>query len=246
MTAGPRFDLRRSRSPSFAWRGLRELLFASPLYQMTLAGRAPDAVRGTPPDPWPGDKEAAAALLDGEFLFLGRRIALGAAPWSAIEASTEAAQCMHRFGWLRDLRAVATNAARQRARDLVSGWIEANGRWNPRAWRADVIGERSVNLLTSFTFLVHGANEDFAARVLGTLARQFRHLARAAASAPGDARVLRAGQGADLRRRLPSGTGGLSGGGARASRARGGTARSFPTAATPSAIPLSNSTCCAT
>ena len=180
---------------AFAWRRLHELLFAAPLYQMTLAGGAPIAVRGAPPDPWPGDKEEAAALLDGEFLFLGRRIALGEAPWSAIEASAEAAQCMHRFGWLRDLRAVATNAARERARDLVSEWIEANGRWNPRAWRADVIGERAVNVLTSFTFLAQGASEDFAARVLASLARQFRHLARAAASAPGDARVLRAAKG---------------------------------------------------
>ncbi len=195
MTAGPRFGLRRSRSSILGWRGFRELLFAAPLYQMTLAGRAPDAVRGTPPDPWPGDKEAAAALMNGEYLFLGRRIALGAAPWSAIEATPEAAQSMHRFGWLRDLRAVATNAARERARDLVSEWIETNGRWSPRAWRADVIGERSVNLLTSFTFLAQGGGGDFAARVLGALARQLRHLSRATASAPGDARVLRAAKG---------------------------------------------------
>ncbi|HJO68092.1 MAG TPA: hypothetical protein QF804_00230, partial [Rhodospirillales bacterium] len=195
MTAGPRFGLRRSRSSILGWRGFRELLFAAPLYQMTLAGRAPDAVRGTPPDPWPGDKEAAAALMNGEYLFLGRRIALGAAPWSAIEATPEAAQSMHRFGWLRDLRAVATNAARERARDLVSEWIETNGRWSPRAWRADVIGERSVNLLTSFTFLAQGGGGDFATRVLGALARQLRHLSRAAASAPDDARVLRAAKG---------------------------------------------------
>jgi uncharacterized heparinase superfamily protein len=195
MTAGPRFDLRRGWSPSLGWRGFRELLFALPLYQVTLAGGAPDAVRGTPPDSWPSDKEAAAALIDGEFLFMGRRIVLGAAPWSAIEASPEAAQRMHRFGWLRDLRAVATNAARQSARDLVSAWIETHGRWSPRAWQADVIGERFVNLLTSFTFLAHDGGADFAARVLATLARQLRHLARAAASAPGDARVLRAAKG---------------------------------------------------
>jgi hypothetical protein len=48
---------------------LRNLIFASPIYGLTLTRRGPKEILGTPPDPWPGNGDTAEALLASGFSF---------------------------------------------------------------------------------------------------------------------------------------------------------------------------------
>ena len=162
------------------WRGLRHLAYASPLYGLTLGGRAPAPIRGTPPVVWPGDAATGRAILDGAFTVDGRSIATDDAAWRAGGA------WVHGFDWLGDLGAVANDEARRRARQMTASWIEGHQRWSLPAWRVDVIGARLANWFAHYGTLTQGADEGFERRLLSSATRQARHLARARASEAGD------------------------------------------------------------
>ena len=162
------------------WRGLRHLIHASPLYGLTLGGRAPTEIRGTPPEVWPGDAAAGRAIVDGAFTIDGRTIAVGDATGDA--AWREGGAQAHTFDWLGDLRAVANDAARRRARQLTAAWIEGHQRWSLPAWRIDVIGARLANWFVHYGALTQGAEDGFDRRLLASAARQARHLVRAQTS----------------------------------------------------------------
>lgn len=180
MTETRGLDLGIRRSAVRGWRALNDLFYASALYPLTLRGRVPEHLRGTPPDPWGGDPAAAAAILDGEFILGRPGSPQGGTPWDTVPGNEDEAAALHGFGWLADLRALGTEAARTRARDLVGGWIDAHARWSPLAWRADVLGERLANWFAAHDFLSAGGDAEFAHRFLGSAAIQARHLGRIA------------------------------------------------------------------
>ena len=180
MTAAHRHEGLMGRG----WRGLRRLAYASPLYGLTLGGRAPGQIRGTPPEPWPGDEAAGRAFLDGAFTIDGSPVATGDAAWRSGGAE------LQNFDWLGDLRALAKDEAQQRARQMTASWIEGHQRWSLPAWRVDVIGTRLANWFVHFGYLTQGAEEGFDRRLLASAARQARHLVRAAASEAGDWRLF--------------------------------------------------------
>ena len=160
------------------WRGLRHLAYASPLYGLMLGGRAPTEIRGTPPEVWPGDEAAGRAIVDG------MTFAAGDAPWR------EGGAPVHGFDWLGDLRAVAGDAARRRARQLTAAWIEGHQRWSLPAWRVDVIGQRLANWFVHYGYLTQGAEDGLGRRLLASAARQSRHLIRATPSEAEDWRTF--------------------------------------------------------
>ena len=162
-THTPAFGL----SPRSGWLALGRLAFRTPLYGLTLIGRTPKAPRGTPPDPWPGDAATGAAIVHGG-------------------ADAVAGTALHRFEWLRHLRAQGDGAAGARARDLISQWIAANRRWSATAWRPDIQGERLANWFSSYAFVCTGSDDGFRAALLDSAARQVRHLGRVATSGPAD------------------------------------------------------------
>lgn len=176
-------------SPARGWRGLRNLAFANPLYGLTLIGRRPTEVRGVPADPWPGSAAAGQLLMDGAFFIGGRRVALAPDPWSA-DPGGGAAVALHGFSWLKDLRALGSEAAAKRAHALTAEWIAAHGRWSALPWRPDVLGERLANWLAADRLLARGGGEAFHRQLLDAAARQARHLGRVAAGAPRDARLF--------------------------------------------------------
>ena len=57
-----------------------------------------------PSDPWPGDANAGARLLDRNFLFAGQAIQDPTPFWTPPGAGAPWLQALHGFGWLRDLR----------------------------------------------------------------------------------------------------------------------------------------------
>lgn len=175
------------RAPGNCRRALRNLVYANPLYGLSLKGRVPARLRFAPPDPWPGDSAAGIAILGGEFPLAGRRLSLGEDPWSMAVADRDAASALHGFAWLGHLGALGSDRARERARGLVGDWKAAFGTWEAFAWRPDVLGQRLANWFAYGDFLCAGADQRFVAGFLASVAVQARHLGRVAASADRDA-----------------------------------------------------------
>lgn len=169
---------------------LRRLIYASPFYGATL-GRGGDTLRGTPSDPWTGDRQAGAALTEGTLTTGSGPVAIAADPWAQPPAGDAALSVLHGFDWLRDLRALGNEAARETAVRLTAGWLTHYEGWSPDAWRTDLIGSRLSAWLGNFAFLRAAGPEGFAGRVLRTTARQSRHLTRAAHEGPADYRRFR-------------------------------------------------------
>ncbi|MBI4184369.1 MAG: heparinase II/III family protein [Proteobacteria bacterium] len=164
-------------------RRLRHLFWQSPLYRLS-----PGRARGESPrvpwrDPWPGDAEQGARLVRGEFAFRGTARPWGNgktdASWAPADAPVDWIADLNGFVWLRDLRVIGTDAARQRARVWMGRWIDDHGRWHPLAWRPDVLGRRLASWLGHYDFYVASADDDFRRRVLASAEVQARHLARA-------------------------------------------------------------------
>ena len=176
--------------PGRAWRAISSLAYRTPLYGLTLAGRAPSRINDAPPEFWPGDPIAAAGVLGGTFTVGGHRLALGDNPWARPMEGRQAAADLHGFGWLRDLWALGSEVTAARARELTTDWIETCDKWESIAWRADVLGERLANWFVHYGFLTASADEGFRERLLRSAARQARHLGRVAARAAPDGRLF--------------------------------------------------------
>ena len=138
-----------------------------------------------PPDPWPGSTAHGRRLLAMEEPLAWGAVAAGAAGLDA-----------HRFAWLRDLRAVGGDAARQRCQILVKSWIADHGLAPERAlWSPSLIADRLVHWIGQFDYFGRPAPQSFKAPFFRSMAHQARALARAApriVATPERVRALRA------------------------------------------------------
>ncbi|MBM3518294.1 MAG: heparinase, partial [Alphaproteobacteria bacterium] len=158
---------------------LSALLFRTPLYHASLAGRA--ELKFAPEDALPGEPAAADALFRGDFCFAGEEHRLvGGSPWRYAEASSAWQVELHGFGWLRDFAANGGAAARRKARELCAGWLAEHARWDALPWRPDLIGRRLATWVCHAPFLLENADAAFRAAFLDSIARQARHLRRTA------------------------------------------------------------------
>ena len=86
-------------SPSNLGRSLRQLLYASPLYQLTLKGGCPDRLRLSPPTFRLGDPETGRRAIDGIFTLSRHQVKLGKEPWNAALDNPEQLADLHGFSW---------------------------------------------------------------------------------------------------------------------------------------------------
>jgi len=168
------------------------LVFASPLYGLTLRGRRPTRLLLAAEDPWPGDAATADALFQGRFRFAGEEgHARNQPPWDIADRSDAWRAALHGFAWLRHFRSAGGDAAKRQARALVASWLARHGRWNPLVWRPDVQGRRLVAWLGNGGFLLEGADDAFRAAFLRSLGEQSRQLGRAVGlAAPGAGKLI--------------------------------------------------------
>ncbi len=146
-------------------REARRAMARLPSLRMT---RMPDAPALPVRDPWPGDAGRGARLLKGELELGGGLRALRPGGWNDPAGSPLLRAAAHGFTWLRDLRALGTDAARLRARALVSDWI-ATGSGDALAQRPDVAGARIAAWLGHYDFFVASADDVFRQRLMGRL-----------------------------------------------------------------------------
>ena len=97
----------------------------------------------------------------------------------------------HSFTWLRDLRALGTDAARLRARALVAEWIAAAPS-DALAHRPDVAGARIAAWLGHYDFFAAAADDVFRQRLMARLVSDARSLSAALPAEELDARALTA------------------------------------------------------
>lgn len=190
MTAvGGTIDSRPQSPRVGGWRrssAFMRLLYGSRLWRMTLPRRGLRPAAPAPTDMWPGDASRGAVIVKGDFELAGKAIREAEAPWLAYGVSVDWLAAVSRFEWLRDLRAVGNDAARQRARQLIRRWIDTHGVWHSTAWQPDILGARVASWIGHSDYLTGGADDDFRNDFYRSLARQVGHLRRVARhAAPG-------------------------------------------------------------
>ncbi len=107
-------------------------------------------------------------IMDGRFVLGSQALDVGTHgdPWSVPAPSPAYAEKLHGFGWLYDLSSLSRSRAllkknpalkaqiRTRAGMLVDRWVDVYGRWNPFAWREDILTERLFAWLVNWQTLL--------------------------------------------------------------------------------------------
>ena len=167
----------------------------SRFYDWMLQGTVPDRLRGAPPDPVPGDADVGRRVLDGDYRIFGHYRHLGDLPWlnRSIDDSCEAE--LHRFDFLRDLKALGSHEAAAKGRELVIRWGNTFNRWHETGWQPAATGARIANWLCVFNFVNDANQPGFGLSVREQLAQQVRHLARQLDEVPKHAGAFAAAEG---------------------------------------------------
>ncbi|BDG75057.1 heparinase II/III family protein [Roseomonas fluvialis] len=145
--------------------------------------RVPEAPARAFRDLWPGDAARGARLLRGEFETAGTarplRIGLGGAEgWDVASGSPTWRAAAHGFAWMRDLRALGTDAARLHARALTADWL-TRGAEEAVADAPEVMGARLSAWLGHWDFFAATAEDQFRRAVMTRMAQDARDLSAA-------------------------------------------------------------------
>ena len=138
--------------------------------------RVPEGPARSFRDLWPGDAARGARLLRGEYEVLGTVRPL--APdqpeiWGPGGGSPAWRSAAHGFAWLRDLRALGTDAARMRGRALAADWL-AQGGQDALADAPEVAGARISAWLGHWDFLAATAEDQLRRQLMQRLAQDAR------------------------------------------------------------------------
>ena len=156
-------------------RGVQTVAYRNPIYKKILAsGAVPDRLFFTLPDPWPGDAQAGLALMSAQGALFDQ-------PSPPRHATA-----------LRNLRAVGTTAAQMRVVRLIESWGAQHDQWDDVEWAPDVLGERLAAWIGFYEFYAPAAPEGFLPRLLASLQKQHKHLARTLSPQPSGLAGLRA------------------------------------------------------
>lgn len=161
-------------------RGVRRLasrLSVHPLLRWRFASGRSDRLLIAPQDLRTADPTRASEIYGGRFAFAGKVVVCdGRSPFELAAPSTEWAEALVEFGWLRHLRAADSAITRANARALIDEWITLQGAWHPIAWKPEVLSRRVITWLTHAPFLLQDADVRFYRRFMRSLTRQVRYL----------------------------------------------------------------------
>lgn len=153
----------------------------SPFYQAQLKGPAPDRLHFQPVDHRAPDRALGEALLSGK-ITIGADSVDGEGEiekiWDLAPPSGQLHSFLHEFSWLRHCEALGEKAEGP-ARALTRAWLDRNEKWSPEAWEPFLTGERLAHLCCHSALMLRGADALWRSRLLTSMARQTRHLARA-------------------------------------------------------------------
>lgn len=163
-----------------------KLTWRTPLHKMRLTGKLPPRLYAVPDDPLPGDPVRGDAMRLDHFLFRGVKLPFDSSDEDRARLSSDFQNYIHRFAWLRDLSAVTSRAQGTAiAEKLMSDWLDRHGmKVTEPAWRADNCAWRFVNWAAHAPYILSSGDLIYRSRVLNSVARNARHLERAAQRAP--------------------------------------------------------------
>jgi len=161
--------------------GIRDLVYGSSLYRMSLRGRFHHGLAFQPRDPWPGDPERANDLFQGLYEMGGESIRSGPQPpWQGQQGGPLWLAELHGFVWLRHFREAGGEAAVRAARSLAGTWLSHCGQYDPEIWRTDILARRIINWCLNADLLIRHAELTYRSNLLRSMGRQARHLSRTA------------------------------------------------------------------
>ena len=163
-----------------------KLTWRTPLHNMRLTGKLPPRLFAVPDDPLPGDPARGEALRHGRFQFRSLQVPFGKLDEEREKLPPNFQNYIHRFAWLRDLAAVANRAqGTELAEKLMDQWLDTHGmKVTEPAWRADNCAWRFVNWAAYAPYILSSGDLIYRSRVLNSVARNARHLDKAAQRAP--------------------------------------------------------------
>ena len=142
--------------------------------------KVPDGPARAFRDLWPGDAARGARLLRGEFEVSGTARPLrpadvgGIGDWGPAGGSPAWRAAAHGFAWLRDLRALGTDAARLRGRALAADWLSLGS--DPVAGAPEVAGARISAWLGHWDFLAATAEDALRRQLMQRMAGDARQV----------------------------------------------------------------------
>jgi len=154
----------------------------SPFYQAQLRGPAPDRLLSQPNDPFTPDKDLALSISRGRLVLGSEAIDCEgeiARIWDIVEKDGPLQAFLQEFSWLRHL-SVMGDEGRSVARQLTLSWLDHYEKWSPEAWDPYCVSERLVHLCAYHPMLLSNVDALWRSRLLTSMARQTRHLARTA------------------------------------------------------------------
>ena len=159
---------------------LKKVWGESPFYQAQLRGPAPDRLYFSPQDPRESKRDI------GEMMFRGR-LTVGdesvdvegdlASLWDRSVELRAVDAYLQDFSWLRHMAALGEDG-RNAAKTLVRAWLDRYENWSADAWATFAAAERVMHLCCHGGFLLKGEDALWRSRLLTSMARQTRHLAR--------------------------------------------------------------------
>lgn len=164
---------------------MRKVWGESPFYQAQLKGPAPDRLLFQPNDPYAPDKALATALARGRIIVGDEQADCEGELeklWDIAEPDGALFAYLQEFSWLRHLAALGDDG-KTPARVLMRAWLDRYERWSSESWEPYYAAERLMQLCAHHPLLLSGADALWRSRVLACMARQTRHLARAAPQA---------------------------------------------------------------
>lgn len=151
------------------------------LYGLCLMRGTANPPAATPSDPWTGNAEIGGAILNNTYPFAGQQIRQARNPWEAAGADDAWMKAMNGFDWIRDLRAVGSDSALTKVRDLTRDWLSRNDRLdavnaNPDSWTAAATSNRLLAWLYYWPAVFATADAELQQQMLKSVGRQLRHL----------------------------------------------------------------------
>ncbi len=163
-------------------------------HELSLRGKHPLRLLGTPQDIWPGSVTAGTQIVSGKMVGGGYILENPKSDqnswsaddlWQAPDLNKRWLEHIHSFSWLKDLnQAVDQNNARKRAEELIESWINHHTQWGEISWRADIVGERVTNWLIYTPLIMDTDDVIYRGRVLDIMARSARHLMKMSSNFP--------------------------------------------------------------
>lgn len=162
--------------------------------QKLLKKHIPTELKYSITDPWPGSLEKAHLLLQGCFDLDGVFLETHTPDWTQSGLEEKHLYRLNNFEWLRDLKTLGGETARQKGRQLIKHWIEHNTQPQSASWSPPIMAMRLYNWIAFYSFFCQSATDEFKELFFESLTEQLHRLSQVSARQLDDMTQIRLGR----------------------------------------------------